>query len=134
MATLADIIIRPGRPLAFAIRGFPFRLLTVSNRAGKLHFQEFDDSIGLISGDRDEMMRCLTQASGAPPLGMLQTRMLDDETPHRFCTQESSGKTGVYLDVFDGRFHITGGSSIIGTITGNKLADKLELEFDEVAT
>lgn len=112
MSTLEDIVVRPGDELAFATCDHPHRLLIVSNRDGLLYFQELESSIGLISGK--EMDRRLVQGDRKLPEGTVQLCILGSKTSLRFSTPESYEKTGVYLDIIDAKFDITGGTRIIG--------------------
>ena len=130
MRTPDEVVIHAEKTFAYAIRGYPSRLLTVGNRNGLLYFQEFDRAIGLISGK--EMSKRLVQGSRNPPEGMLQLRMLDSEIPLRFSTPESHEKTPVFLGVHDSLFLITGDTSVIGAITGDKLEERLEPVFEKI--
>lgn len=128
MAVPYDVVVKPGDELAFAIRGYPQRLLIVNNREGLLYFQEYEQSIGMIYGK--DMDRRLAQGHKSFPKGMVQLTILSSETPVRFSTPESYGKTYVHLDICGLKFDITEGTLIIGAIIGNKLEERLELKTE----
>lgn len=120
----SDVIVGPGQVIGFAIRGTFTKLLTVTNRGGLLHLQEYGGAISLISGKYLETK--LIQACPKTPPGHLHVRILDGNHWVRLCTPRSAGVTGVHVDVLNDGFHIVGGASIVGTLAGNDLQGHLE--------